>query len=185
MNIYKKYLIEAPSRRYSESCRGRRTLYKCDYAQQQPRQGAPEALWNANARPRKGKQARVYTANKSRHVFLNSAKNAPLLYSLFLIFLTRPSSVCGSVAADKSQPGGATDVALTSIWASWPCAASHGRCRMKDTPHSRPPHSEGPPWAKKEGFPPRCPPPATQPHTSSSSPSVAAFIHVLLRCTFP
>ncbi len=54
-----------------------------------------------------------------------------------------PSSVCGSVSADKTQPGGGTDVALTSIWASYSCSASHGRCFTLDTLHSRPPHSEG------------------------------------------
>lgn len=80
-----------------------------------------------------GNQTFVYKTNKSRHVFLNSAKNA--LFS---------SSVCGSISADKTQPGGGTDVALTSIWASCPCSASHGRFSTQDTPHSQPPHSEGP-----------------------------------------
>ena len=68
---------------------------------------------------------------KSRHVFLNSAKNAH--FSL--------SSVCGSISADKTLLGGGTDVAQISIWASYPCAASHSRCPTRDTPHS--PHSEG------------------------------------------
>lgn len=90
-----------------------------------------------------GNQTFVYKANKSRHVFLNSVKNAPFFFL---------SSVCGSVSADKSQPGGGTDVALTSIWASCPCAASHGRCSMKDAPHSGPPHSEGP-LSRKRGLP--------------------------------
>lgn len=75
--------------------------------------------------------------------FSKLCKECPLFFS---------SSVCGSVSADKSQPGGGTDVALTSICASCPCAASHDRCSMKDAPHSRPPHSEGP-LSRKRGLP--------------------------------
>lgn len=92
-----------------------------------------------------GNQTFVYKTNKSRHVFLNSAKN--VLFS---------SSVCGSIFADKTQPGGGTDVALTSIWASYACSASHCRCSTQDTLHSQPPHSEGP-HPLKEGTPPQYP----------------------------
>lgn len=106
-----------------------------------------------------GNQTFVYKTNKSRHVFLNSAKN--VLFS---------SSVCGSIFADKTQPGGRTDVALTSIWASYACSASHCRCSTQDTLHSQPPHSEGP-HPLKEGAPPQ------YPHSTEIRLG-AAFIHV-------
>lgn len=49
-----------------------------------------------------------------------------------------PSSVCGSISPDKIQPGGGTDVALTSIWALYPDSASHSRCSVRAAYHSRP-----------------------------------------------
>lgn len=86
----------------------------------------------------------VYMTNKRRHVFLNSAKNSPFLSVLL------PSSVCvAAFSADKTQPGGGTDVALTSIWASYPCSASHSRRSTRDTPHSRPRTARGRSYEKK------------------------------------
>lgn len=48
------------------------------------------------------------------------------------------SSVWGSISADKTLPGGGTDVTLTSIWASYPCSGSHTRCSTQDNSHYRP-----------------------------------------------
>ncbi|CAB1435562.1 unnamed protein product [Pleuronectes platessa] len=54
----------------------------------------------------------------------------PTTLNLYLLYL-----VCGSVSADKTLLRGGADVAQISIWASYPCSASHSRCPTRDTPH--------------------------------------------------
>lgn len=89
------------------------------------------ALWNANAWPDGEPNFRLQGKQKQA-CFLKLCKECPFLS----VFCLLPSSVCGSVSADKTPLGGGTDVALISIWALYPCS-SHSRCSTQDTPHSQ------------------------------------------------
>lgn len=72
------------------------------------------ALWNANVPLDREPNFRLEDKQKQA-CFLNLCKECPFLIQCVW-----------QRCADKTQPGGGTDVALTSIWASCPCSASHG-----------------------------------------------------------